>query len=150
MSDIGSGQLTCDQVGAAPCPHLIGDVTGVLAVALSIQCLHQVSGVVPLVTELSDGEEAGSQLPLVPEQAGRVSLQEATGEAECSAQSLPNLREGGFHHRRNCEETAEVMLPRLKTWGVWRRLVVELMFPVQSLWTHQEIWVLAQYYGRDY
>lgn len=57
------------------------------------------------MTELSDSEEAGPELPLVPEEAGRVSLQEATGEAEGSTQSLPNLREGGFHHGRNCEET---------------------------------------------
>lgn len=113
-----SSQLTCDQEGAAPCPHLIGDVTGVLAVALSVQGFDRVGGVVTLVAELSHSEEAGPQLPLVPEEAGRVSLQEATGEAERSSQRLPDLREGGFHHGRNWEETER---KRADVWRPWWR-----------------------------
>lgn len=68
-----SSGLTCNQEGAASCSGLVGDVTGVLAVALPVQGSNQVVGVVPLVVELSDSEESGAQLPLVPQEASRVS-----------------------------------------------------------------------------
>lgn len=97
-----SGRLTCDQEGAAPCPGLVGDVTGVLAVALSVQSSDQVVGVIALVAELSDGEEAGPQLPLVPEEAGGVSSQQAAGEAERPAESLTDLRVHRLHDGRDC------------------------------------------------
>lgn len=103
-----SSQLTCDQEGAAPCPGLVGDVTGVLAVALSVQSFHQVVGVVALVTELSDGEEAGAQLPLVSQEAGGVSSQQAACEAERSTESLTDLREHRLHVGRDWKyETAK-------------------------------------------
>lgn len=92
-----SSRLTCDQEGAAPRPGLVGDVTGVLAVALSVQRFDQVAGVVSLVAELPDGEEAGAQLPLVPQEACRVSSQQAAGEAEGPAQSLTDLCERRLH-----------------------------------------------------
>lgn len=95
-------RLTCDQEGTAPCPGLIGDVTGVLAVALSVQSSDQVVGVVALVTELSDGEEAGAQLPLVAQEAGRVSSQQAAGEAERPAESLTDLCVHRLHGGRDC------------------------------------------------
>lgn len=97
-----SGRLTCDQEGAAPCPGLVGDVTGVFAVALSVQSSDQVVGVIALVAELSDGEEAGPQLPLVPEEAGGVSSQQAAGEAERPAESLTDLRVHRLHDGRDC------------------------------------------------
>lgn len=86
-----SSELTCDQEGAAARPGLVGDVTGVLSVALAVQSFDLVAGVVALLAELSHGEEAGPQLPLVPEEARRVGSQQAAGEAERTAQSLPDL-----------------------------------------------------------
>lgn len=58
-------KLTCDQERAPSCPGLVGDVTGVLAVALPVQSSDVVVRVVSLVTELSDSQEAGAQLPLI-------------------------------------------------------------------------------------
>lgn len=94
-----SGRLTCDQEGAAARPCLVGYVTGVLAVALSVQCLHEVAGVVAALTELPHGEEAGPQLPLVAQEAGRVGAQQAAGKAEGASQSLTHLCVHGLHHR---------------------------------------------------
>lgn len=94
-----SGKLTCDQEGAAACPCLIGYVTGVLAIALSVQCLDEVTGVVTVLAELPHGEEAGPQLPLVAQEAGRVGAQQAAGKAEGASQSLTHLRVYGLHHR---------------------------------------------------
>lgn len=106
-----SSRLTCDQEGAAPCPGLVGDVTGVLAVALSVQSFDEVVGVVALVAELSDGEEAGAQLPLVSQEAGRVSSQQAAGEAERPAESLTDLCEHRLHDGRDCSRDTGNMRP---------------------------------------
>ncbi len=97
-----SSWLTCDQEGAAPCSGLVGDVTGVLAVALSVQSSDEVVGIVTLVAELSDGEETGAQLPLVTQEAGRVGSQQAAGEAERPAKSLTDLCVHGLHDGRDC------------------------------------------------
>lgn len=96
-----SNHLTCDQEGAAPRPGLVGDVAGVLAVALSVQSSDEVVGVVALVAELSDGEEAGTELPLVSQQASGVSSQQAAGEAERPAESLPDLCVDRLHGGRD-------------------------------------------------
>lgn len=98
-----SSRLTCDQESAAPRPGLVGDVTGVLAIALSVQRSDQVAGVVSLVAELSDGEEAGAQLPLVAQEASRMSSQQATGEAEGPAESLTDLCVHRLHHGGDCQ-----------------------------------------------
>lgn len=95
-------RLTCNQEGAAPRPGLVGDVTGVLAVALPVQSSNQVAGVITLVAELSDREEAGAELPLVPQEARRVSSQQAAGEAERPAESLTDLCVHRLHDGGDC------------------------------------------------
>lgn len=104
-------RLTRDQEGAAPCPGLVGDVTGVLAIALSVQSFDEVVGVVALVAELSNGEEAGAQLPLVSQEAGRVSSQQAAGEAERPTESLTDLCEHRLHDGGDCSRETGNMRP---------------------------------------
>lgn len=103
--------LTCDQEGAAAGASLVGDVTGVLAVTLAVQRSDQVGGVVAPLAELAHGEEAGPQLPLVAQEAGRVSPQQAAREAERPAESLTHLRVRRLHRGRDCREERHT-LPR--------------------------------------
>lgn len=107
---VNSSKLTCDEEGAASRPGLVGDVTGVLAVALSVQSSDLVFSVSLLVAELSDGEEAGAQLPLVLQEASRVSSQQVTGEDERPTESLTNFCIHRLHHGRDCWTDREEML----------------------------------------
>lgn len=58
--------------------------------------------VVSLVTELSDSQEAGAQLPLISQQASRMSSQQTAGKAERPAEGLTDLRVLGLYGRRDC------------------------------------------------
>lgn len=92
--------FTCDQEGAAPWPCLVGDFTGVPAVALAVERPNQVAGVVVALTQLAHRQQALAQLPLVAQQAGWVGPQQAAGQAEGPAQRLAYLRIGRLHHWR--------------------------------------------------
>lgn len=91
--------LTCDQEGAAPWSSLVGDFTGVLAVALAVERPHQVASVVVALTQLAHRQQALAQLPLVAQQACRVGPQQAAGQAEGPSQRLTHLSIGWLHHR---------------------------------------------------
>jgi len=61
-----------------------------------------IAGFMSFVNELSNGEEARAQLPLVLQQASGVSFQQAAGKAESPAQSLTNFCEHWLYCWRVC------------------------------------------------
>lgn len=94
----GCHLLTCDQEGAESCPCLVGDLTGVLAVAFAVERPHQVACVKVALPQLAHRQQALAQLPLVAQQAGRVGPQEAAGQTEGPAERLPHLSISWLHH----------------------------------------------------